>query len=1102
MFKAFRTPLSDIKDKGVPLKADKGFTVKANEGFIGKAMDPKTTAERFGYESVGEMFKAFRTPLSDIKDKRFTFKADKGFTVKADEGAVKVDKEFVKAKNLKKFMSNIILGLNKAELEFQIGKQATIRLKAKNSRLVRKDGQSPSVLSLEYGYNSLDEMIKDLAQRESRNDQVKEIVLQKERSHYLDFTSRDFFLDEKTKVLDKSMKALGKFIQEKAGVELDIPGKEYKKIVDAKFAGVQVKEATRTDRHLDSMRKSLRKRDKAIKQGKFKEAAKFHEQARLGYEFAKRSNQIRKDQTELKNLVKKSGRSKGKIEFDYWKNIMSLGNKFGFKRGKEPQKVIPFQELLDAQTSLIDSGVKFRSWIMDEQNKSFKDLTVNQFEELKVLFDVLNHIGRKIRKDETVLSKQKLAEVKQGLVDQTSSLPPRKITDSDTAWGKLNNFGRSILSELNTISHYTTRLDGFTEIIPRGKVGPWSSQITEPLYKADSEYLRLNSEISAKMKDSLDQLTRSFAENPNVISSITVPIPETLRIRGRTWRFERVLMIAFNMGNRQNIQAVKEGYGLSDSDLNNILAVLTEADWNAIQEIGDILGEYREELFATKKRITGFPPTTVKPDVFVTPSGQKLKGWYFPLKRDSSSVSRKQGIDFDKRFRETEAAAISDGPTQERKGFGGNPVKLSLSVLSQHVEFIALYLSHAETVKDISKIFEDKKLSELIVEKIGEQALESMRDSLKNIARAKFEVLSTLDILAERVRGMGTVHSLGMKIATAVKQIFSIPLFWSRYGVDAYYLGVKKVMHSIFTGGIGELIQEVYRLSPYMKSRSDNLDVQINEAVKRGLLEKPFAFGVKKSQIYAALFILIRAVDSIAVFPCWLGAFEDGKRQFNGDVAKATAYADKSIRTTQPSFRPIDLSPIQHSRKGIARAFTFFSTFTLLYGRNKRAMYTALTKGQMSPGQFLRSFSLESIVPPLAMTFTFAAFRGDIPEIKEILGDLFSYNLSGIPLVKDFGFLIGSKIKGGYSPDSWSSPLFTPLVMAWDLIDYIFRLIQDLDDDKLWKRTVMGLTELVSFIAKVPVPRMARDVIKGMEQWERGEGTFINVLIPQTPNKK
>jgi hypothetical protein len=150
----------------------------------------------------------------------------------------------------------------------------------------------------------------------------------------------------------------------------------------------------------------------------------------------------------------------------------------------------------------------------------------------------------------------------------------------------------------------------------------------------------------------------------------------------------------------------------------------------------------------------------------------------------------------------------------------------------------------------------------------------------------------------------------------------------------------------------------------------------------------------------------------------------------------------------------------------------------------------------------MRAVVWEGLVAPITMNLTFAAFRGEAPEPEDVLADIFVYNLMGIPLVKDFAVIFSNLARGKKFGTEWDSPLFTPFDLGAMLAKFTVQLIKDLDNDKKWKNAVNAMAELFSFVIGIPAPRITRDILKGMEQWENGKGTPLNILVPQTSKEK
>jgi len=1057
--------------------------LKKPDTFSDDGIDPKIIAERFGYASVKAMFTDLRTQPS-------------------------LKSEIERIDSLRYFLDHPVMGLNESEIEFQFGKQVAIRLKAKNSRLVRKNGQNPSIIAMEYGYESMDDMIKELERRSSRQDQILEIISRKEKEHYLNFTANDFFLNEKNKGLEQSLEMLGSFLKARAGVEVDMPAKQYRNIVNQSFAALTVRRASNTNWHLSDMRRALRNRDKEIKKGDFRKALKFHEQARLSYEFARKSNQIRKAQDNLRTLVKKSRSSKGKIDFDYWKNIISLGNKYGLGKGKEPQQIVSFQNLLKAQASLLDPGVEFRSWIENDPPKNFLDLLVNQFEELDILFKVLNHVGRKIRSDETVLSDMKFSELKEKLIIAASELKDKVDWTNIPPMQKVDNAIKEGFAYLDTAYNIARTLDDYVQL-RTGKPGPWEKSFPLNLFRANSEQLRIGHVLEEKQINAFRQLARSAAKYPNVITDTGVEVPENMRIARRGWTFETIISLALNMGNRANIEAVKEGFGLSESDLNKFWKYLTDKDWDAIIDLAKTINLFQPKLFSTARKIQGFEPSKVEGDPFTLPSGRVIEGWYYPLRMDrtlnklGSNEKVPGDISAEQNFTDVQNAAINTGALIERKGFGRNPVKLDLNVFSQHLKFVELYISHAEIIKDLSRLLKDNDIRKTIDLKIGRPSLNTLETILSFIANDGNEKLTIVDRFSEKIRGASAASILTASVTVPLKQPYSIFRFTQREGKRTFVKGTFDLILKTIKFNPITMTKLVFDLSPYMKERNrfmGSMDISMQEAIQRKLLARDIK-GVTLEHVRAATWIFIKTFDFITVMPSWWSAYLKGQELYKGSktqIAEAVSYADDAIRTTQPSREKIDLSPMQLTKKSVGRALTFFSTFTISNEGDFRLWGRAFRQGKISPYKYVKFLAETALVPSLLMTTMLGALKDEFPELRDYIFDLLMFRAGGYPGAREIAFGVKNKIQGKSFFSKIDTPLFLPLNLGVEVLGGFYMALEDDDkvDDAIW-----AMAHLSSFFLRIPASKYAERAVKAVRNYDRGYRDPLS-LLGQTPSKK
>jgi hypothetical protein len=1050
--------------------------------FAHMGFDPKIITDRFGYASIESMFKELgETPPLNEQLK------------KAKNENEKIEIKNLPVNQLRLFLANPVFGLDKALMEEQFGKQITVRLKAKHIRLVKNNGQSPFTVAAEYGYSDANEMVSELLNTPSKKDQITNLVNEKEKQHYLNFTAEDSFLNWNND-LAKYFDFLGKFLSRKTGIESSVSPKDIKNYVNREFQDFLVKDAARTDRYLWTMKRALKAKDKALKKGDFQEAFNQAQQARLSFEYARRTKKLKEDTGKLKRLSQNAFKAKGRIEFEYWKNIVSLANRFKLIKTKLPKEVKTLNSILAENKSLMDNGAEFSDWLVNgTDEKRFQDLKVSNFTEVDNLIRMLNHIGRAKTDQRNVLSQARMDVLAQDLKTPVTQLKGLKNWAEGSALRKISDTKRQIIAHLDTFHNVVLWLDAFQNVGPEGTPGLWERQIYQPLTKADSEQLRINQDLRRRLKPAFDQLNRSFQKYPKIITDIKVPIPQKLADMRRSWTFETVVSIALNRGNRGNAQALKDGYGLSENDLNEITKILTDEDWDAIQSIWDSLNAYREPLFQTRERMVGFQPEKVEADSFVAPTGKTMKGGYYPLKEDREVSGGKSPAwtDEEDLILTSNAAfgiGVPAGALKERKGFGGRPVRLSLGVLAQHLDFIAKYISHAEVLRDVDRLLRNPDLALEIDRKLGPEARRNMRATLQNIARDNNQQLDVIDRFFLGVRRLSTLFILGANVSVALKQIFSLGGFARKYRFSVLIDGIKELTKNAVTGGFMKTLDTVTKLSPFMRGRFNNLDVNINRAVNTQITKKHILPGVPFSlqDIRDSMFILIKIADFAAVMPAWMGAFNEGKRRFKGDVDQAVNFADTAIRTTQPSTRPIDLTPIQQSRKGMAQAVTMFSTFTLLFGNIQRTEFRALREGKISKRQFARSVLWNFIIPPVAMTTMFAALRGELPEPKEIALDFLAYQAVGIPVVRDLAFGAANVAKGKrFFASGYDSPIFTPFDLADTANRALIGFVQNAGNEKKQDEALWAFCELASFGAGIPVTAIYRQMKQGMQKVEK-----------------
>jgi hypothetical protein len=284
-----------------------------------------------------------------------------------------------------------------------------------------------------------------------------------------------------------------------------------------------------------------------------------------------------------------------------------------------------------------------------------------------------------------------------------------------------------------------------------------------------------------------------------------------------------------------------------------------------------------------------------------------------------------------------------------------------------------------------------------------------------------------------------------------------------------------------------------------MATRSDSFDRDLKDSLGR-------MSGGRMSRGYLDVardwaFALIRLMDFVAVYPSWHGAYKLGLEKEGGHEG-AVRFADEMIRQSQPSSKPMDMSKIQYKRGGLFKAMSMFMTFTAKYGNRQRHFARAYFKDKkITTREYAWHLLLEAIAPPVLMNLMFAAIWGDEPDEKDMLIDVISYQFSGYVLLRDIAGVVSAAVKHSaldkdvFKPNLDRVPALTGLTLAERAVTNTVKWVADMDDEDARGKAFLDVAELLSFFAGVPVPKLARKLAKGYEQFE-DDGNPLLLVVP------
>lgn len=637
-----------------------------------------------------------------------------------------------------------------------------------------------------------------------------------------------------------------------------------------------------------------------------------------------------------------------------------------------------------------------------------------------------------------------------------------------------------------------------------------------------------------------------------------VPVPEAIRRAGETgWTSEMVIGMALNMANDGNRERLRSSYAnddgsggltydmvsmllgddaaatlfeLDDAAMAQITAgrsrrdgILSAADWKAIQGVWDVMGSQWADTQAAHKRLYGFAPQGIDPGAFVVRVGDetvRLPGGYYPIKYDPR---------LDKKMREQKGKEdILDrseglhGVPAARKGFTmarakhtGRSLRLGVDALQQHLVDSARLIELAYDVRMADKIINNPAFAAEYQRAFGIHDYDRIRPNLKALVVDEVDPDSRLYRWSELARKHLVYYALSLNLNTALMQLTAV---FPAVG-DVGLVNVSRGLAQLGTRGMG-LVRDVFAASPYMERRFRNID---QDLARKALKFKPGRGMtlIRDGKVYTWEDVAnlgmspIAVADLVITTAIWSGAYHKKMKELRGTAGwkidresayhdQAVAYADKIIAQSNPDNDALSRSAFGRD-KGIVRLFNSFSGATTKFAQRTRYSLQGLRRGKVTPWEFGRMEIYDMLLPALGMTVMAAlmqgAFGGDDDDNEQLAKLILSNTLGQVAMaVPVFGNPVSDMIAAAMGAGSGrrgelSSALDTPLQLASTALTRGGKAYRDgeMDGEKL----LMSALDIGSYLARIPVGPVARRTARGLEQWEKGEGTPFSVFKPR-----
>lgn len=805
----------------------------------------------------------------------------------------------------------------------------------------------------------------------------------------------------------------------------------------------------------------------------------------------------------LRDIRRMAKAGPDKIDVQYGDQIRALVQRFGMGGKslavKDPENLMPLSQFLaGVQSGIMEEAVMVPEWIVSFRAKPgktapWRQLSLEEFRELHEAITWIDHMGRTQKELIGRHEKQLVADVAGECAASQQSLKSRaSIADYERKQvvKGAQHLLRRALAGITNLEYAFDAADGYRIAGKHGTLdGVHYKHIRGPLMEARRQELALQAEIQKQ----LETLLRPFKSRDRAKrwDMPGIPLPDAARREwgAMPWTYERVIMVALNMGNAGNKKALMAGYGWTQEHLDRITSSLTLEDWKMVQGIWDMVDSLYPRLNETYRKLNGLPMKKVEAAPLVA-HGVVLKGGYFPLVADHYLSGKAAELVEEEMFKAHADAMfmkpkLADGFTKARTG-SRLPPRLAMNVLTTHLARTTHYITHAVAIRDAVKLTQHPIFAASFVDKFGQEMHEQINPWLRHIARPTAKLLTGWEKALEYCRFMGTIQGLSLKLGTAAMQLTSVPASAQEIGWGAMTEGMTFVALNR-----SEAYETIRAMSPFMRDRSRSLERDIaanldkynpdRKTIRWEFGDQEYEIGWREFQ--QACFYPMTFADSITAYSTWWGAYKKKIGETGGDTQQAIDYADGVVIRAQSAAHSMNLTEAQRSN-GLMKMATMFMTFTMNMQNRARFYLRGVSEGNISLAEYSRHVWNDLLLQPIIIALVQGALKGgDLDEPERYLKEIGFNLISGFPLLRD----LQSYLEYGRSPsivNSLAARGFEDVFKSAKYAGHIFVAEEEKRGDE-FEKFIKATASAAGFFRGVPTQPVwtfidgARDITQG-----------------------
>ena len=885
----------------------------------------------------------------------------------------------------------------------------------------KEGGHDPEMIARVFGFDSADRMLNALATTASRQEvialEVEERLARRFGDVFRDGRIPELAIeasmtDAQGEFLVAELRALRRNMQTQDEREQgrELPRRVVKRAARRQIEGRKVRDL-REDIYRAAEQRAAMRAAEAILKRDWQTAADEKRAELLNHYLAIEAREAREqaetDRAYLLRMGGKDARAKlGKAGHDYLAQVDALLFRFRFgpmtKAASEDREALADWIIAQEQAGAvlhIDSKLRNEAFTID-----WKGMAVG---ELSNLADAVRSIEQQAqRKNRLIVGKQRrdFAETREQAVasiGQNTVRDVRHLDRRDSAVDAIQTFARNVHGLHTKLEALFKRLDG-------GKLGFMWELCFKPFADAEAAEQEWLGELSGQLEGIFKKLRKAEGSWRGKVF-----VPEI----NQSLSYEKLIVIALNQGNEYNKNALLEGEGWNQQQVDAVLDLLTEADWTAVREIAALVESLKERSFALHERLSGVRPESVEPSEVITRFGV-FSGWYWPLKADSLrshvALKREEAQSAQDLFQGNAFKPMTrQGHLIARTDFGKQPVLLSLSVLSEHLYNVVHDVTHREALIQVDRITQDPAVAGAITDAVGREMYQQIRPWLQGIAGERLAPIAALDSFLGRIRQGVSISYMGLKASVLLSQSLGVFQAMGPEGVGPvrFISELQKFLTNPLEAQ--RRVKMALALSPALRARLSNFDRDARDAVKRGIFATS-RLGEAHADFVQFAMGAIGLADMMVTVPTWLAAYGRAL-ELEPNVERAVAEADSVVRITMGAGGAKDLAAIQRGGE-LQRTLTgFYSAMSAIYNQFGLTI-AAIRDGRMSLPEVALAAMFMWILPALAQPLLARQGPDDDESLwKWAFTEVMFFPASLVIGLRDAAGFAERRVKGEYS---------------------------------------------------------------------------------------